>query len=133
MPLLQNEKRAYVDALNIRFKHHGATAVLQAGLNDPNVGRIAMVSSFGAESVALLHLVAMVDPMTPVLFIDTRMLFTETLIYQSDISERLGLKNTRILQASQIELDAHDPYGALRFSNPDACCDIFQEWLELLD
>jgi phosphoadenosine phosphosulfate reductase len=124
MPLLQNEKRAYVDALNIRFKHHGATAVLQAGLNDPNVGRIAMVSSFGAESVALLHLVAMVDPMTPVLFIDTRLLFTETLIYQSDISERLGLKNTRILRASQIELDTHDPYGALRFSNPDACCDL---------
>lgn len=114
--------RAYAAALNIRYRHHSATDVLRGALTDPMAGSIAMVSSFGAESVALLHLVAMVDKHTPVLFIDTQLLFAETLVYQADMAERLGLKNLRILRASNAALAADDPYGALRLSDPDACC-----------
>ena len=62
------------------------------------------VSSFGAESVALLHLIAMVDRNTPVLFIDTRLLVPETLAYQAEVSERLGLKDVRIIRTSEQEL-----------------------------
>ena len=51
--------RARVDALNTRYRHHGAVSVLEGALRDPEAGNIALVSSFGAESVALLHLVAM--------------------------------------------------------------------------
>ena len=83
-----------------------------------------MVSSFGAESVALLHLVAMVDRTTPVLFIDTRLLFAETLAYQQEVAERLNLKDVRIIRTSQEMLDQADPYGALRFSDKDACCGL---------
>jgi phosphoadenosine phosphosulfate reductase len=111
-----------VAALNARYKHHGATDVLRGALRDPEAGRIAMVSSFGAESVALLHLVAMVDNRTPVLFIDTRLLFTETLVYQAEVAERLGLRNLRILKTDADLLAQKDPYGALKFSDPDACC-----------
>ncbi|MFZ5963829.1 phosphoadenylyl-sulfate reductase [Thalassococcus sp. BH17M4-6] len=114
--------RARVAQLNARYRHHGATDVLRGALRDPEAGQIAMVSSFGAESVALLHLVAMVDNRTPVLFIDTRLLFTETLIYQADVAERLGLRDVRIIKATRADLDQTDPYGALRFSDPDACC-----------
>lgn len=119
-----NDKAALVRDLNQRFKHHGATSVLSAALRDGVVGDVAMVSSFGAESVALLHLVAMVDPKTPVLFIDTRLLFAETLVYQMEVSERLGLRDLRILRTADSDLAAHDPYGALRFSDPDRCCDL---------
>ncbi len=111
-----------VKSLNDRYRHHGATDVLRGALKDPEAGKIAMVSSFGAESVALLHLIAMVDRNTPVLFIDTRLLFPETLAYQAEVSERLGLKDVRIIRTSEQELAAKDPYGALRFSDKDACC-----------
>lgn len=104
--------------LNTRYRHHSANAVLQGALQD--VGRIALVSSFGAESVVLLHMAAVIDPMTPVLFVDTELLFTETLVYQNEVSERLGLKNLRIIRAKDIA--EKDPYGALRFSDTDACC-----------
>ncbi|KMK66875.1 phosphoadenylyl-sulfate reductase [Puniceibacterium sp. IMCC21224] len=114
--------RARVAALNSRYRHHGATDVLRGALTDPEAGRIAMVSSFGAESVALLHLVAMVDNRTPVLFIDTRLLFAETLVYQAEVAERLGLRDVRILRTDDETLKARDPYGALRFSDTDACC-----------
>ncbi len=114
--------RARATALNARYRHHGATDVLRGALRDPEAGRIAMVSSFGAESVALLHLVAMVDRTTPVLFIDTRLLFAETLVYQAEMAERLGLRDVRILRTDEDTLKKRDPYGALRFSDPDGCC-----------
>lgn len=113
-----------VEHLNRRYQHHAASAVLKRAMSDSQVGRIAMVSSFGAESVVLLHMVAMVDRTTPVLFIDTMMLFPETLQYQQDVSERLGLTDVRVIQASKADLDAQDPYGALHLRDTDACCDL---------
>ena len=79
--LLRLEQPSVADrvaALNTRYRHHSATAVLEHALNDPELGRVALVSSFGAESVVLLHLVSVLAPQTPVIFVDTRMLFQET-------------------------------------------------------
>ena len=107
-----------VAGLNARYRHHSATSVMQGALQD--AGDIALVSSFGAESVVLLHMAAVIDRATPVLFIDTRMLFTETLVYQAELAERLGLQNLRIIQAADI--DRHDPDGTLHQTDTDACC-----------
>ncbi|MEM8731985.1 MAG: phosphoadenylyl-sulfate reductase [Pseudomonadota bacterium] len=107
-----------VAALNARYRHHSATSVMQGALRD--AGRIALVSSFGAESVVLLHMAAVTDRDAPVLFIDTEMLFAETLVYQQEVTERLGLRNVRVIRAA--DSAARDPYGALHLSDPDACC-----------
>lgn len=107
-----------VAGLNARYRHHSATAVMQGALCD--AGNIALVSSFGAESVVLLHMAAVIDQSTPVLFIDTEMLFTETLVYQAEVTERLGLRNVRILRAADIA--AADPKGDLHRRDADACC-----------
>ena len=107
-------------ALNDRLRHHGATDVLRAAVNE--IEGLALVSSFGAESVVLLHLLAMVDPAVPVLFIDTEMLFTETLVYQTEVSERLGLTNLRVIRAADIA--AEDPDNTLHLRDTDACCDL---------
>ena len=96
-------------ALNARYRHHGATAVLEGALRDAQVGALALVSSFGAESVALLHLVSVVDRKTPVIFIDTQLLFAETLTYQQEVAERLRLDNLTILRAEPARLAARDP------------------------
>ncbi len=113
-----------VAALNKRYRHHSATEVLRHALKDPDAGQLAMVSSFGAESVILLHLVAMIDQSVPVLFIDTQMLFQETLDYQVDVSRQLGLTNVRVIRASDEELQKNDPYTALHLSDPDRCCNL---------
>lgn len=108
--------------LNARYKHHGATAVLERALTDAQVGKIALVSSFGAESVALLHLVSVLDRKTPVLFIDTEMLFAETLVYQQDLAERLHLENLHIIRADRAQVFTRDNEGLLHLHDPDACC-----------
>ena len=112
--------QAKVDALNARYRHHSATAVMEGALRD--AGKIALVSSFGAESVVLLHMAAIADRSVPVLFIDTQMLFTETLVYQTEVSERLGLKNVQVIRADAQAVAKRDPYGALRLGDTDACC-----------
>ena len=110
--------------LNDRYRHHAAIEVLRRAVTDPDLGQVALVSSFGAESVVLLHMVSRVAPGLPVLFIDTQMLFAETLAYQQEVSAKLGLTNVQVITASDAEIAAHDPDGKLNKVNPDACCDF---------
>ena len=110
--------------LNERYRHHAATEVLRRALNDPDLGRVTLVSSFGSESVVLLHMVSVVAPGTPVLFIDTQMLFPETLAYQTEVAEKLKLTDIRIIRAAEREVALNDPDGTLHQFNTDACCDL---------
>ena len=73
--------------------------ILKAVLNGPR--KTALVSSFGADSVVLLHMVSRIDRDLPVLFLDTEMLFPETLRYQSEVAETLGLTNVQIINEPQ--------------------------------
>jgi len=109
-----------IAALNARYRHHSATEVMRAALTE--AGRIALVSSFGAESVVLLHMAAVIDRAVPVLFIDTQMLFTETLVYQTELAERLHLSNVRVIRAADIARE--DPDNTLHQRDTDACCDL---------
>ena len=106
--------------LSRRFRHHSATAVLDFALG--SMGKIALVSSFGAESVALLHMAALIDRAVPVLFIDTEMLFTETLVYQQELAERLGLINVQIVRANAQSIRDQDSDGTLHQRDTNACC-----------
>ncbi|TCD13534.1 phosphoadenylyl-sulfate reductase [Oricola cellulosilytica] len=96
--------------------------VLKRVLAEKQHGEIAVVSSFGAESAVLLHLVAEVDPATPVIFIDTRMLFEETLAYKDQLIRTLGLTDVRTVSPDGKVIRQNDPYGRMHLSEPDACC-----------
>ncbi len=116
--------QAKVDVLNERYRHHSATSVMEAALKDPQAGKLALVSSFGAESVVLLHMAAVVDRNIPVIFVDTEMLFTETLVYQQEVAERLHLDNVLVIRATETTLAAEDPDGTLHQFDTDACCSL---------
>jgi phosphoadenosine phosphosulfate reductase len=111
-----------VAQLNHRYRHHAAVSVLEHALGDEQVGRTALVSSFGAESVVLLHMVSLIDRSLPVLFIDTEMLFAETLAYQQEVAEKLELTNIVTITADRARLDFEDPDGTLHQFDTDACC-----------
>ena len=111
-----------VTALNGRYRHHAAISVMEKALKDPDTGEVALVSRFGAESVVLLHMVSLIAPGTPVLFIDTLMLFEETLAYQREVSAQFGLTDVRVIRAADSALALEDPDGTLHQFNTDACC-----------
>ncbi|NDK34704.1 phosphoadenylyl-sulfate reductase [Rhodovulum sulfidophilum] len=95
-----------------------------AEMAERHAGRLALVSSFGAESVVLLHMVAELDPGLPVLFLETEMLFPETLAYQREVAAGLGLTGIRSLRPDAEALELHDPAGDLHRSDPDLCCHL---------
>ncbi len=108
--------------LNARYGSRDAAAVIALAANQLFPGRIALVSSFGAESAVLLHLVSEVDRTLPVIFLDTGKLFPETLAYRDALAERLGLTDVRSIAPDPERLAAKDRHGALWMTNPDLCC-----------
>ncbi|WP_051329223.1 phosphoadenylyl-sulfate reductase [Geminicoccus roseus] len=85
-------------------------------------GRIALVSSFGAESVVLLHMVASVDPDIPVIFLDTLAHFPATLAYRDQLVKLLGLRDVRSATPNLRMLGRIDPRADLHSRDPDVCC-----------
>jgi len=100
---------------------HGAQ-LLRPMIEREFPGRIVLASSFGSESAILLHMLAEIDPGTPVVFLNTGKVFGETLRYRDRVIERLGLTDIRILEPDPGELAVHDPHGMLFRTNPDLCC-----------
>ena len=87
-------------------------------------GKLALVSSFGAESAVLLHMAAQIDPSIPVLFLDTGMLFGQTLDYRQKLAAQLGLADVRDLRPRYNDMAVHDPGQDLWKTDTDACCNI---------
>lgn len=110
------------EALNEAYGALDASDLIAAALVEPEIGSAALVSSFGADSVVLLHMVAQVAPEMPVLFLDTQMLFAETLDYQQRVAADLGLQNVRRILPAPADVAAQDPEGDLHQKAPDACC-----------
>lgn len=110
--------------LDRRFRGQDARVVLDEAINRLFRSRITLVSSFGAESAALLSLVAEVDPATPVTFVDTGQLFEETLRYRDALVDRLKLTDVRTITPDPVRLAKKDPENFLWQSNPELCCSI---------
>jgi len=110
--------------LNRLFRGTDTLEMLTSTLKSGLAGDVAVVSSFGAESAVLLHLVSRVDPNIPVLFLETGKHFPETLAYRDLLIEKLGLTNVINLVPDEEELAKKDDSG-LRWSfDPDGCCEI---------
>lgn len=112
-----------VRALALRAEDLSAPEVLALAYGHFGRG-LALVSSFGADSAVLLHMVAQIDKAFPVVFIDTGKLFPATLRYRDDLVDRLGLTDVRSIQPAPVRLAEVDPLGMLWMSDTDACCTI---------
>ena len=115
---------ADADRLNGRYAGVATAEMLRALLTGELKGRLAVVSSFGAESAVLLHLIAEIDKDIPLIFLNTQKIFGETLAYRDELSERLGYTDLRVFRPDPYDLAASDGTG-LRWSyDPDGCCDL---------
>ena len=109
--------------LAVRLAHASPHRIIEDAAN-AMPGRLAVVSSFGAESAVLLKFVADIDPSLPVLFLDTLWLFKETLAYRDTLIAHLGLTDVRTITPSPSTLALRDSKRDLCFKNHDACCGI---------
>lgn len=110
--------------LNNLFRGRDTVEMLTILLKENMLGDVAVVSSFGAESAVLLHLIASIDQTVPVLFLETGKHFPETITYREELRDRLGLTDLRNLSPDAALLAKRDETG-LRWSyDPDGCCEI---------
>jgi len=109
--------------LDAELRHAHPRTVLEAAAETFG-DRLALVSSFGAESAVLLHLVSKVKPDMPVLFLDTGMLFGQTLDYRRQLAASLGLTGVRDLRPLYQDLATADPQAKLWQTDTDACCHV---------
>nr|WP_235861739.1 phosphoadenylyl-sulfate reductase [Pseudovibrio brasiliensis] len=106
------------------YSERDAQDILEHALREQFAGEIALVSSFGADSSVLLHMISQIDVRIPVLFVDTGKLFGETKRYRDELVEQLGLLDVRVITPDPEDLAEKDPKGALWATDTDACCHI---------
>ncbi|AUC93218.1 phosphoadenylyl-sulfate reductase [Bradyrhizobium sp. SK17] len=112
------------DALDRALRTASPAEVIAAALETVGREKLALVSSFGTESAALLKVMADVDPAIPVVFLDTGWLFEETLAYRDTLIATLGLADVRSIKPDEEALARQDADRELWFTDPDACCRI---------
>ena len=112
-----------VERLNAELHGKGPHEIIRVALRE--FGRkLTYVSSFGAESAAMLGLIADVDQGMPIVFIDTGMHFHQTLQYRDTLGQVLGLTDIRTFHPVKDEVKAVDPRGVLNKTDPNACCEV---------
>ena len=120
-----NPLEARAAELNARLRDAHPSELLRAAIEEYGQdGKLALVSSFGAESAVLLHLASEIDPSIPVLFLDTGQHFGQTLDYRKQLAAKLGLTDVRDLRPAYADLATQDPSADLYKTDTDACCNI---------
>lgn len=109
-----------IDELTRAFEHAAPETILRRAA-DLFGSRMAVVTSFQPSGIVILHLLSQIAPATPVLTLDTGLLFPETyrLIDQIEASFNLNLTRVR---------PKHPPIDEngvpLWQSDPDLCCQM---------
>jgi phosphoadenosine phosphosulfate reductase len=84
--------------------------------------KAALSSSFGAQSVVLLHMLVEIDPTIPVLFLDTGHLFQETHQFKNQLQQRLKF-NLKEFKATPQEVAQVNARLANNSVEKGTCCD----------
>ncbi len=85
---------------------------------------VILTCSFQHDGVALAHMLTKIAPWVPVVFLDTRYHFPETLAYRDDIVRRFGL-NLRTVEPAISRDEFAAKHGLdLHRRDPDLCCAI---------
>lgn len=119
----QLERPSLAARLDAELRHAHPATVLESAV-EAFGDKLALVSSFGAESAVLLHMISRIKPDVPVLFLDTGMLFGQTLDYRKNLAARLGLTDVRDLRPAYNDLAVADPDAKLWQTDTDACCEV---------
>jgi phosphoadenosine phosphosulfate reductase len=115
---------AFAADLDARYGNLDPQRIIEEAVLRQFSGEIAAVSSFGADSAVLLHMIAEIDAALPIVFLDTGKHFEETLSYRDALAEDFGLSDIRVVEPEAAALATLDPKGVLHQTDTEACCAI---------
>jgi phosphoadenosine phosphosulfate reductase len=81
-----------------------------------------MATAFGAEGMTILHMLAEIDPKTPIFNLDTGYQFEETLQLRERVKQRYGMEVE--LKRPELSVEQYEQLhgGPLYRTRPDQCC-----------
>ena len=112
-----------IETLAQQFEDAGPDDIL-AWAGETFGERLAIVTSFQITDIATLHMLQRIAPRTPVLTLDTGLLFPETQDLINDLEQRLQLNLRRVKPRQTPRQQARDYGDRLWERNPDRCCHI---------
>jgi phosphoadenosine phosphosulfate reductase len=87
--------------------------------------RVALACSFGGPSgMALLDMLVKIDPLTPVYYLDTDLLFPETYAHIARVASHYGITPFPVHSERSVHQQSLDHGPALWERDPDLCCDL---------
>ncbi|MBZ0282172.1 MAG: phosphoadenylyl-sulfate reductase [Anaerolineae bacterium] len=109
--------------LNTEFETTYPQAVLQWAAETYG-DRLAVVTSFQPTGIVTLHMLSEIAPKTPVLTLDTGLLFPETYAVMDELERRLNLNLIWVRPAQTVAQQAETEGANLWEREPDRCCNL---------
>jgi len=107
--------------LNREFENADLEDLARWGLDTFGDG-ICLATSFGPQSIVLMHQISRLRPSTTVFYLDTDLLFPETYDLRDELSLRLDMTFTRVSPDLTVEEQAELHGPRLWSREPDRCC-----------
>jgi phosphoadenosine phosphosulfate reductase len=118
-----NWTKEHLPSISRYFEYRPAEQLLGDALD--NFGdEIALATGFGTSGVVLMHMVAQLRPQTTVFYLQTDLLFPETMALRDRLSERLGIQFTEVHSGLSLEAQVEQHGPDLWAHNPDLCCHL---------
>jgi phosphoadenosine phosphosulfate reductase len=122
-PLALSWSPANLSHLNRRYEQLHPRDVLRWGLSTYGAD-FALATGFSPSGIILMHLISQMKPRTVVFYLQTDMLFPETMQLRDELAERLDIQFTEVHCNVSLE-DQKGRYGPnLWESAPDLCCHV---------
>lgn len=114
---------ANLAGLNKRFEGAEPEKLLRWALHTYQ-DDVAMATGFGISGVVLMEMVARIRPKTTIFYLNTDLLFPETLALRDQLAERLDLKFTPVHSAITLGTQSAMYGERLWQRSPDLCCKL---------
>lgn len=86
--------------------------------------KLAVVTSFQPTGIVTLHMLSEIAPRTPILSLDTGLLFPETYALTDDLERRFNLNLIRVRPEQTVDEQAASYGSALWERDPNQCCHL---------
>ena len=114
---------ANYDSLSRRFESQHPREVIRWALTTYGQDT-ALATGFGPSGIVLIHLVSQLRPKTSVFYLQTDLLFPETLELRDRLAERLGIQFIEVRPDLSLEEQSQIYGSELWQRNPDQCCSL---------
>jgi phosphoadenosine phosphosulfate reductase len=114
---------ANLEQINARLEGQSPETVLRWAA--ATYGRdLALATGFGLTGVVLMHMMIQIRPSTTIFYLQTDLLFPETLALRDQLAQRFNIDFVEVHSGFSLDEQAHQYGRQLWQSSPDLCCHL---------